>query len=169
MFVIAVAKISILGYFPKNPIFGYFAILGYFGHFGRSLHFPHFPYFPHFSHFGYFGYFPIFGYFGIFGHFGELGKNGENRIVVIVWGNSKKWCFLGFPEIGWFWQIWKNVKKVKNVKNSDFLVNMKYAVFCCFWIICIWYKCGKCDILQNLYGGNVNFVIVENKKNNFHQ
>ena len=44
--------------------------------------------------------FPIFGYFGIFGHFGELGKNGENRIVVIVWGNSKKWCFLGFPEIG---------------------------------------------------------------------
>ena len=51
----------------------------------------------------------------------------------------------------------------KNVKNSDFLVNMKYAVFCCFWIICIWYKCGKCDILQDLYGGTVNFVIVENK------
>ena len=50
----------------------------------------------------------------------------------------------------------------KNVKNSDFLVNMKYAVFCCFWIICIWHKCGKCDILQDLYGGNVNFVIVEN-------
>ena len=33
VFVAVVAKISILGYFPKNPIFGYFGILGYFGHF----------------------------------------------------------------------------------------------------------------------------------------
>ena len=39
-----------------------------------------------------------------------------------------------------FYKLWKMEndrsakmsKKVKNVKNSDFLVNMKYAVFCCF-------------------------------------
>ena len=46
VFVAVVAKISILGYFPKNPIFGYFGILGIFGHFGRSSHFPIFHIFP---------------------------------------------------------------------------------------------------------------------------
>ena len=54
VFVVVVAKISILGYFPKKPIFGYFGILGIFGHFGRSSHFPHFPHFPHFGYFAYF-------------------------------------------------------------------------------------------------------------------
>ena len=57
VFVAVVAKISILGYFPKKPIFGYFGILGIFGHFGRSSHFPHFPNFGHFPHFPNFGYF----------------------------------------------------------------------------------------------------------------
>ena len=60
-------------------------------------------------------------------------------------------------------EIWKNVK------NSDFLTECENGVIWCFWRICIWYKCGKCDILQDLYSGSVNFVIVENKKNNFHQ
>ena len=58
VFATVVAKISILGYFPKNPIFGYFAILGYFGYFGR------FPHFSHFPNFGYFLHFFIFAYFG---------------------------------------------------------------------------------------------------------
>ena len=51
VFAAVVAKISILGYFPKNPIFWYFAIFGYFGHF---LHFCIFAYFqekPKISHF----------------------------------------------------------------------------------------------------------------------
>ena len=56
-FVVVVAKISILGYFPKKPIFGYFGILGIFGYFGRSSHFPYFPNFDHFPHFLIFGYF----------------------------------------------------------------------------------------------------------------
>ena len=60
VFVVVVAKISILGYFPKKPIFGYFGILGIFGHFGRSSHFPNFPHFPNFGHFPYFF---IFAYF----------------------------------------------------------------------------------------------------------
>ena len=60
VFVAVVAKISILGYFPKKPIFGYFGILGIFDHFGRSSHFPHFPHFPNFGHFPYF---LIFAYF----------------------------------------------------------------------------------------------------------
>lgn len=54
VFATAIAKISILGYFPKNPIFGNLANFGYFG---RSSHFPHFPHFP------YFGYFAIFAIF----------------------------------------------------------------------------------------------------------
>ena len=54
VFVVVVAKISILGYFPKKPIFGYFGILGIFGRSSHFSHFPHFPYFPYFPHFGYF-------------------------------------------------------------------------------------------------------------------
>ena len=54
VFVAVVAKISILGYFPKKPILGYFGILGIFDHFGRSSHFPNFPHFPYFPHFGHF-------------------------------------------------------------------------------------------------------------------
>ena len=46
VFVAVVTKISILGYFPKNPIFGNLANFGYFG---RSSHFPHFPYFGYFA------------------------------------------------------------------------------------------------------------------------
>ena len=49
--------------------------------------------------------------------YGEMVKNG---------------VFWVFMEMGDFGRSGKMSKKVKNVKNSDFLVNMKYAVFCCF-------------------------------------
>ena len=51
VFAIVVAKISILGYFPKKPIFGYFGILGIFGSFWQILPFPPFPQFWPFSPF----------------------------------------------------------------------------------------------------------------------
>ena len=60
VFVAVVAKISILGYFPKKPIFGYFGILGIFDHFGRSSHFPLFPPFPQFWPFSPFLHFCLF-------------------------------------------------------------------------------------------------------------
>ena len=88
VFVIVIAKISILGYFPKNPIFGYFAIFGYFGVFWQIL-----PFSPFSSFFPILAIFPFLGILVILGYFGELGKNEENRIIAIVWENSKNGVF----------------------------------------------------------------------------
>ena len=54
VFVVVVAKISILGYFPKKAYFWVFWYFGHFWPFWQILPFPHFPHFPHFGYFAYF-------------------------------------------------------------------------------------------------------------------
>lgn len=83
VFVTAIAKISILGYFPQNPIFAIFGILAILGHFWENPIFAHFQENPKIGHFwknrnfGYFWYFQENWYFCENGDFCRSCKKGE--------------------------------------------------------------------------------------------
>lgn len=77
VFVTVTAKISILGYFPKNPIFAIFGILVNFGHFQENPIFAHFQENPKNGHFWKNSNFGNFGYFWHFQENRYFCKNGD--------------------------------------------------------------------------------------------
>ena len=108
VFVAVVAKISILGYFPKKAHFWVFWHFGHFWPFWQILPFPPFPPFPQFWPFSPFLHFCLFWlklsfllfwHFPNFGYFLLLGKNEENRITATAGKNSENSVFLCFCEI----------------------------------------------------------------------